>query len=207
MNKPILGLMGFLAISLACGGNNALPPVETLETVEAADSTPAWLIAARAAGASVDDDACDFESPLYTVIKHLNTGMADDPILARTAVNTEPEFEAIRSSDAGRRWVFAQDVDISTDDGIRAMLAAHPAWTQVYYPIVPRTLSFEEPDVVAVNLMGSSEVETGTWTVQDGAVHVELLNESWVLTPQLGTFYMALDGGDEAWAMNPVVCL
>jgi hypothetical protein len=53
--------------------------------------------------------------------------------------------------------------------------------------------------------MGDSE-EAGTWTVQDGAIRVPLPSASWVLTPQLGTFYIALSNTDDTWAMNPMVC-
>lgn len=194
----------FVAICLACGGSTSTP---ASDVAVAADTTPAWLTSARAAGATVDDDPCDFTNPTYEALRHVNVGVTQDPAVARHAVETDPELESIRLSDVGQRWLYAQDADIDSDTGIATMLRDHPDWTEVY-AVIPRTLSFSQPSAVTVTQrMGGVVSHTGTWTVKNGVVHIEMPTESWALIPQRGAFSMALSNDDDTWAMNPVVCL
>jgi hypothetical protein len=210
MKLTSLAITIVVAICLACGGTNSGPALDdtpALEDPPAVDTTPDWLTAARQTEATADDNPCDSQNPTYAALVQLNTGMAEAPSLARDAFEDDPAFEAIRSTDTGRRWIYAQDADVASDRGIVEMLTEHPGWSEVY-AVIPRNLSFSEPNAVTVTqYMGGVTSQTGTWTVQDGTVRIELPTESWVLTPQRGAFYMVLDSADDTWAMDPVVCL
>jgi hypothetical protein len=131
--------------------------------------------------------------------------MTSDPERARIAVDTHPDLQVLWTAEVGQKWRTSWAADLATDDGIRAMMASHPTWTNLSLSM-PRRLSLSPPNVATTGPIGEPDDETGTWTLNDGTIEVVFPSQTTTLTPSRLAYALFLEGQEGSWFTDPVMC-
>lgn len=174
-----------LALLLACA---APPPADHLVETRA-------IVAEHAADPI---DPCAADCWAFHALDVLNAAVARDRDgTLRQILKRDPGMEPLASSALFRRWMQMQRASIDTDNHIRFFLNSTLPWH-----LGARKLTFAERG--GLWLEEGGRLTSGTWTVQDGTLHLDIGGRKLDGRLVYRTYWIELDlGAEGSWLPDP----